>query len=137
MKFLVDANVLSEATRQSPSVEVIDWLRRHEADLAVDPIVLGELRFGVLLLAKGRRRAALEHWFASTVKAIPCVTWTADTGLRWSGLLAALRRRGKAMPIKDSLIAASALEHDLTVVTRNVRDFSAAGVRIVDPFAVH
>lgn len=137
MKFLVDANVLSEATRQSPSAEVIDWLRRHEADLAVDPIVLGELRFGVLLLPKGRRRAALEHWFASTVKAIPCVTWTADTGLRWSGLLAALRRRGKAMPIKDSLIAASALEHDLTVVTRNVRDFSAAGVRIVDPFDVH
>lgn len=137
MKFLVDANVLSEATRQSPSVEVIDWLRRHEADLAVDPIVLGELRFGVLLLPKGRRRAALEHWFANTVKAIPCVTWTADTGLRWSGLLAALRRRGKAMPIKDSLIAASALEHDLTVVTRNVRDFSATGVRVVDPFDVH
>ncbi|MDP1825197.1 MAG: PIN domain-containing protein [Archangium sp.] len=137
MKFLVAANVLSEATRQSPSVEVIDWLRRHEADLAVDPIVLGELRFGVLLLPKGRRRAALEHWFVNTVKAIPCVTWTADTGLRWSGLLARLRRRGKAMPIKDSLIAASALEHDLTVVTRNVRDFTAAGVRIVDPFAVH
>lgn len=137
MKFLVDANVLSELSRASPSPEVIDWLRRHEAELAIDPFILGELRFGVLLLPKGRGRTALEQWFATTVKTIPCVTWTAETALRWSSLLAALRRRGKAMPIKDSLIAASALEHDLTVVTRNVRDFSAAGVRLVDPFARH
>lgn len=137
MKYLVDANVLSEATRQSPSPEVIAWLRRHEEELAVDPIVLGELRFGLLLLPKGKRRAALEHWFLTTVKGIPCVPWTADTSLRWSSLLAALRKRGRAMPIKDSLIAASALEHDLTVVTRNVRDFTGAGVRIVNPFGVH
>ena len=137
MKFLVDANVLSELSRASPSAEVIDWLRRHEADLAIDPVILGELHFGVLLLPKGKRRAALEQWFATTVKTIPCVTWTSETALRWASLLAALRRRGKAMPVKDSLIAATALEHDLTVVTRNVRDFSAAGVRIVDPFAVH
>lgn len=137
MKYLVDANVLSEATRQSPSAEVLDWLRRHEEDLAVDPIVLGELQYGLLLLPKGKRRAALELWFLATVKGIPCVPWTADTGLRWSSLLAALRKRGRTMPIKDSLIAASALEHDLTVVTRNVRDFTGAGVRVVDPFAVH
>ena len=137
MKYLVDANVLSEATRQAPSAEVIDWLRRHEEDLVVDPIVTGELRFGILLLPKGKRRAALERWFTSTVKLVPCLSWTAETSLHWSGLLASLRRRGRAMPIKDSLIAATALEHDLTVVTRNVRDFAHAGVRVVDPFAVH
>ena len=137
MRYLVDANVLSEATRKSPSSEVLDWLRRHEAQLVVDPIILGELLFGILLLPKGKRRAALERWFGATVKALECVDWTADTSTRWATLLASLRKRGRSMPIKDSLIAASALEHDLTLVTRNVRDFGATGVRLVDPFAVH
>lgn len=137
MKYLVDANVLSEATRESPSAEVVEWLRRHEPDLVVDPIILGELQFGILLLPKGKRRAALERWFTATVKGLDCVTWTAETSVRWATLLASLRKRGRAMPIKDSLIAASALQHGLTLVTRNVRDFSATGVRLVDPFAVH
>ena len=90
-----------------------------------------------MLLPKGKRRVALESWFDSTVKTIPCVGWNADTALRWSALLASLRKKGQAMPIKDSLIAASALQHDLTVVTRNVRDFKTSGVRLVDPFPVH
>ena len=137
MKYLVDANVLSELTRQAPSPEVVEWLRRHEENLVLDPIILGEVRFGLLLLPKGKRRAALERWFDSTVKTIPCVEWNADTALRWSALLASLRKRGHAMPLKDSLIAASALQHDLTVVTRNVRDFKTSGVRLVDPFPVH
>ena len=62
MKFLVDANVLSEATKPAPEPRVIEWLRVHERDLAVDPIILGELRFGILLLAKGKKRTALERW---------------------------------------------------------------------------
>ena len=60
MKFLVDANVLSELSRASPSAEVIDWLRRHEADLAIDPVILGELHFGVLLLPKLLSRKGLK-----------------------------------------------------------------------------
>jgi predicted nucleic acid-binding protein len=62
--------------------------------------------------------------------------WEAATGLRWAQLLADLRAAGRAMPIKDSLIAATALVHGLTVVTRNRADFEKAGVDIVDPFAV-
>jgi len=56
------------------------------------------------------------------------------TGLRWAELLASLRRSGRVMPIKDSLIAATALVHGLTMVTRNSTDFEKAGLRIVDPF---
>jgi predicted nucleic acid-binding protein len=57
-----------------------------------------------------------------------------ETGRRWAALLAALRAAGKAMPIKDSLIAATALTHGLIVATRNVADFAKANVRVVDPF---
>jgi predicted nucleic acid-binding protein len=133
VKSLVDANILSEPTKPSPDPRVIDWLYANEEDLAVDPIVIGELRFGILLLPKGKKRADLERWFGRGVQRLHCLAWETETALKWAELLARLRSAGKAMPIKDSLIAATALLHDLIVVTRNTSDFKAAGVRIVDP----
>ncbi len=135
MTFLVDANVLSEATRPSPDPRAIEWLRRNERELAVDPVILGEIRFGIELLPAGARRRRLEAWFEQGVARIVCVPWDARTGLRWAGLLVALRRSGRALPIKDSLIAATALVHGFTVATRNLRDFRKTGVKVVDPFA--
>ncbi|MBI3047275.1 MAG: type II toxin-antitoxin system VapC family toxin [Acidobacteria bacterium] len=135
MRFLVDANVLSEPTRSTPHQKVVDWLRRNERDIAVDPVILGEIRFGILLLPKGKRRSRLERWFDAGVRRLECLPWDAGTGLRWAALLASLRSSGRAMPIKDSLIAATALVHGLTVATRNRTDFEKAGVKIVDPFA--
>jgi hypothetical protein len=134
VKYLVDANVLSEPTRPFPEPVVVAWLRANETDLAVDPIILGELRFGILLLPKGRKRTALERWFENGAKRLECLPWDADTGLVWAALLARLRARGAAMPIKDSLIAATALTHGLIVATRNRADFEKAGVGLVDPF---
>lgn len=134
MKYLVDANVLSEPTRPEPNPRVVGWLREHEADLAVDAVILGEVRFGILLLPRGKRRTRLERWFDEGVRRLNCLAWDATTGLRWADLLAALRRSGKAMPIKDSFIAATALTHGLAIATRNGRDFRSAGVRVVDPF---
>lgn len=134
MKYLVDANVLSEPTKPSPEPRVIEWLRRHETDIAVDPIIVGELRFGILLLPKGKKRTALEQWFDAGVRRLHCVPWDRDTGVKWAELLARLRSTGKAMPIKDSLIAATALFYGLKVVTRNRSDFETAGVSIIDPF---
>jgi predicted nucleic acid-binding protein len=98
VRFLVEANILSEATKPAPNPAVVEWLRAHERDLAVSLVV------------------------------------SANCGMKWAELLARLRSSGKAMPIKDSLIAATALVHHLTVVTRNRADFSNAGVPIVDPF---
>jgi toxin FitB len=134
MTYLVDANVLSEATRPRPDAKVIEWLRGNEREIVVDPIILGEIQFGVLLLPGVRRRRQLQRWFELGVKRIHCVPWEAASGLRWAKLLADLRAAGQAMPIKDSLITATALVHGLTVVTRNVRDFRKAGLKIVDPF---
>jgi predicted nucleic acid-binding protein len=132
-RYLVDANVLSEATKPVPDQRVVDWLGGNEPELAVDPVILGEIRFGILLLPRGRRRSRLERWFEDGVQRLQCIPWEASTGLRWAELLARLRAEGRSMPIKDSLIAATALAHDLTVVTLNRRDFDAAGVSIVDP----
>ncbi len=134
MTFLVDANVLSETTKPVPDPAVVDWLRRNERALVVDPVVLGEIRFGILLLPRGRRRARLERWFDSGVERLHCLPWDVATGIRWAELLADLRTAGAAMPIKDSLIAATALTHGLVVATRNRTDFERAGVRVCDPF---
>jgi hypothetical protein len=71
-----------------------------------------------------------------SVGRLHCIHWEATTGLRWAELLAMLRATGRSMPIKDSLLAATALVHDLAVVTRNVGDFAKANVRVVDPFAL-
>lgn len=133
--FLVDANVLSEATKPEPDAGVLEWLAHHEREIAVDPVILGEIRFGILLLPSGARRARLERWFQDGVERIHCLAWDAATGLRWAHLLAKLRTGGQAMPIKDSLIAATALVHGLPVVTRNRRDFEKARVEIIDPFS--
>jgi toxin FitB len=132
--YLVDANVLSEATRPDPNPAVIEWLRRHESDIAVDPVILGELRFGILLLSAGKRRARLEAWFEQAVKRIHCLPWDAETGLQWAALLARLRRSGQSMPIKDSFIAASAIASRRVMVTRDVRDFRQAGLEVLNPF---
>ncbi len=134
MKYLVDANVLSEATKPAPDATAVAWLRAHESELAVDPIILGELRFGILLLRRGRKRRALERWFDAGAARLHCLSWERETGLKWAELLARLRASGRAMPIKDSLIAATALTHDLTMATRNRVDFEPAGVRVVNPF---
>jgi predicted nucleic acid-binding protein len=132
--YLVDANVLSEATKPEPSARVVAWLRANERELAVDPIVLGEVRFGIHLLPVGKRRRRLERWFARGVAGLVCLPWDATTGLRWAELLADLRRAGLAMSVKDSMIAATALVHRLTVATHNRKDFQKAGVKVLNPF---
>lgn len=133
-RILVDANVLSEATKANPNPAVVAWLRRNERHLAVDPVILGEIRFGILLLPMGRRRGMLEDWFEQVVRKIECLAWDARTGGRWAELLAQMRVAGTTMAVRDSLIAATALTHSLTLATRNIHDFAACGASLVNPF---
>ena len=134
MTYLVDANVLSEATKPFPDARVVEWLRKNEREIAVDPIILGEVRFGIHLLPAGKRRRRLERWFNEGLTKIVCLSWETATGLRWAKLLADLRAAGHSVPIKDSLIASTALVHGLIVVTRNVRDFKTTGLNVLNPF---
>ncbi len=134
MTILVDANVLSEATKERPNPNVVEWLREHDRELVIDPIVLGELRFGILILPSSLRRSRLETWFDEGIGRLHCLPWEAATGTRWAQLVADLRASGTSMPIKDSMIAATALIHGLAVATRNLRDFDRAGITTIDPF---
>ena len=92
--YLVDANVLSEATMPAPNSNAIEWLRQNERAIAGDPIILGEIRFGIHLLPAGKRRRRLEAWLNEGVARIVCVPWDALTGLGWAKLLAELRKSG-------------------------------------------
>lgn len=135
MTYLVDANVLSEPTKPAPDKKVVNWLIAHEGDFVVDPLILGEISVGILTLPRGRKRANLEQWLEAVVQSIDCLPWDAAVSLRWARLVVDLRKRGLAMPLLDSMIAATALQHDLIVATRNTRNFERARVRVVDPFA--
>jgi predicted nucleic acid-binding protein len=97
VKFLVDANVLSEATKAVPSEAAVDWLRRHEHVVAVNTVVLGELEFGILLLPSGRRRKRLESWFSNVVEILPVLDMDRETARLW----AALWRVVVVRPAKD------------------------------------
>ncbi|BBO35396.1 PIN domain-containing protein [Lacipirellula parvula] len=135
MRYLVDANVVSEATRQEPDRKVMSWLVSNELACAVNPIILGEIEFGILALPSGKRRKNLQEWFCDAVRALQVLEMDAATGSEWAILLAELKRKGRAMPVKDSLIAATARQHKLTVATRNLADYKYAGVALVNPFA--
>jgi toxin FitB len=134
MIYLVDANVLCEPTKPTPSSRVVEWLRVNEGNLVVDSIVLGELCMGILILPPGRKRRQLEKWFEAVVQTIDCLAWDATIGRRWARLVVDLRRKGATLPLLDGMIAATALQHDLTIATRNTADFKKAGVKLLDPF---
>ena len=134
MTYLVDANILSEPTKERPNSKVVEWLSAHERDLAVDAVILGELALGILVLPRGRKRVRLERWFDAVTGRVDCLAWDAAISRRWARLVANLRSKGQTLPLLDSMIAATALAHGLTVATHNIRDFQKAGVAVVDPF---
>jgi toxin FitB len=132
--YLVDGNVLSEPTKSTPKQRVVHWLRENESEIAVNPIILGELEYGILRLPVGRQRTQLLSWFADGPAHLPVFHLDPQTANVWVNLMARLARKGRTMPVTDSLIAATALQHQLTIATRNTRDFQFTGARLVNPF---
>ena len=135
--FLLDTNVLSEFSRRADAhLAIQNWLTRaNDFSLFTSILALAEIRRGVELLNSGKRRTQLEQWLNEELipsfedRVLPVTQAIAD---RWAVLSARLQRRGIPLATIDGLIVATALEHDLTVVTRNVKDFAAAGVSIIN-----
>ena len=137
MKYLLDTCLLSELVRPTPHLAVLDWMgARASSDLFVSALTLAELERGVLRLPPSRRQNELATWLAAVQagfgqRALP---FTRDTAGYWARLCAQAEAAGKPMAAFDSLIAATALEHGLAVVTRNVRDFAHAPVVLINPW---
>ena len=136
--FLLDTNVVSEPTRPRPEPRVERWLRSQaNGDLHISAITAGELRKGVELLDLGERRASLEDWltfqlpgrFSSRI--LPITGMIAD---RWGLLTARRQLLGSPLDMADGLIAATALQHDLVLVTRNTRHFASLDLPLFNPW---
>jgi predicted nucleic acid-binding protein len=138
VNFLLDTNVVSEAMRKQPSARVLGWIEAQiEESLFISAITVGELRRGSLVLGEGKKRKALLHWIETGIKTefmgriLPVDTAVME---RWTDLQAATANGGRRLPVMDGLLAATALAHGLTLATRNIADFEAAGVALLDPW---
>lgn len=139
MNVLLDTNVLSEMQRPVPDARVVAWLHAVDEDRVFMSVAsIAEIRRGIGLLPPGRRREALAVWLEEDLPArfgdrvLPIARPVAN---RWGDLMAESRTRGIALSAMDGFFAATALAHELTLATRNVRDFAPFGIPLHDPWA--
>ncbi|MFH1907070.1 MAG: type II toxin-antitoxin system VapC family toxin [Chloroflexota bacterium] len=138
MKYLLDTCVISELVAKKPNPKVVEFVDSLDADdIYLSVITVGEIIKGVEKLPKSRRKQELHDWlkddllirFQGKILALD-----ADALLEWGTMTARIESNGQKMPAIDSLIAATVLANEMTLVTRNVSDFDATGVKIVNPW---
>jgi predicted nucleic acid-binding protein len=136
--FLLDTNCISEIVRIRPEPRVLAWIGDADENLLyLSVLTFGEIRKGVAMLSQGKRRSRLEAWLEVELQArfsgriLPIDEPVAD---RWGLLAANAKAKGKALSIIDGLLAATAIHHNLTVVSRNVNDFAPTQVPVVSPW---
>ncbi len=138
--FLLDTNCISEVVRSKPEPRVLDWMEAvDESLLYLSVLTLGEIRKGAAGLPQGKRRTQLESWLELDLQArfsgriLPIDPPVAD---RWGLLAAEAKRKGRMLSVVDGLLAATALHHNLTIVSRNVSDFANTQVPVLNPWEV-
>lgn len=136
--YLLDTNCVSELVCPKPEPRVIEWVdAADEATLYLSVLTLGEIRKGVASLPPSKRRTRLEGWLEVDLPArfsgriVPIDAAISD---RWGSISAEAKRKGKILPVIDGLLAATALHHNLTVVSRNGSDFKQSLVRVLNPW---
>jgi predicted nucleic acid-binding protein len=136
--YLLDTSLLSELVKRMPNPAVVAWVdARDEDTLFISVIALGELQKGVSKLSTSERKEELRSWLAQDLvqrfgrRILPIDSTVA---LAWGALQGEAEQGGSKLPVVDSLIAATASVHNLTVVTRNVRDLQRCGVPVVNPW---
>ena len=136
--FLLDTNVPSELTRPQPDPRVARWLEDTDDDLMhISVVTIAEVCKGITVHPEPSRRSWLRQWLEKELRpwfAGRILTVTEAIAERYGVLEGDCQLKGVGFNVPDGLIAATALEHDLTVVTRNVRDFASLGVAIINPW---
>jgi toxin FitB len=135
MSYLLDTNVLSELRRKKPNPGVMDWFAiRPASTLYLSVLTLGELRKGIDGMHDAQRRIVLLDWLETELpnffigRILSVDVKVAD---RWGRMVAAA---GRPLPAIDSLIGATAAQHGLSLVTRNVKDYADLGLNIINPW---
>ena len=135
---LLDTNVLSELRRLKPDRKVLAFVAAQPLDLLhVSTVTLAEIRFGIELINDANRRAELNDWLAHKVRPMfkhRVLDVTEDVMFKWRLLVEDGRKVGHTFSQPDLIIAATALHHGLTLVSRDVRDFEKAGVAVLNPW---
>lgn len=136
--FLLDTNVISELVKPRSETNVTIWIEgTDESLLYLSVLTLGEIRRGIATLPQSRRRATLEAWLDKDLRTRfedRILTIDQEVADRWGLLTAAARDRGIALPVIDGLLAATALEHNLTLVTRDTGQIPSMGVAVFNPW---
>lgn len=136
--FLLDTNVISELIGQRPNPHVAQWVEAtDEALLHLSVLTLGEIRKGIASLPPAKRRTALEAWLGTELRnrfAGRILPIDAEVADRWGYLAAQARSKKILLPVIDGLLAATALQHNLTIVTRNTKDVAGIGVAVFNPW---
>lgn len=133
--WLLDTNVLSEVARPAPNAQVMAHLTRYQGELALAAPVWQELRFGWLRMPTGQRRDAIGRFIQDVVVLLPVLPYDAPAARIHAELRAQREQAGQVLPFVDGQIAAIAIAHGITLVTRNTRDFAnLPGLQLVDWF---
>ena len=135
MKFLLDTNIISEPKQKRPNAQVLEWLEaQDESKLFLSVLTIGEIRKGTTRLNSGKKKAELEDWLEQLgVRFSRRILFLSEkTFLTWGKMCGEFERNGIFRPALDSLLEATALEHDLTLVTRNVKNFQSSQVTILN-----
>ena len=133
---LVDTNVLSGLTRLNPSTQVVRWLDAIEPVLAVPTIALAELRYGISRLHAGRRQSSLGRFWERTCDHLRgrIISFDERAAPVYGDIAAEAERKGRHLNVADDQIAAIALVHGMRIATRDISDFEASGVSLVNPW---
>lgn len=139
MNYLLDTCVISEPTKRTPNSRVLDWLAEQDEEcLFLSALTLGELESGVARLAASRKRERIRRWIDSDLRSRfegRILSVDAAVAIRWGQLTATCAAEGAPLPVIDGLLAATALVHNLAIVTRNARDLAVGGVQVFDPWS--
>jgi predicted nucleic acid-binding protein len=136
--FLLDTNIVSELVKPKPEANVTEWVENtDESLLYLSVLTLGEIRRGIAALPQSRRRATLEAWLDKNLRARfegRILVIDQEVADRWGLLTSAARNSGIVLPVIDGLLAATALEHNLTLVTRDTGQIPSMGVAVFNPW---